>query len=114
NNSNRRDNLLDKYGAERIKSSMKVIIFKQICAKLRFDTRASENKKDPIDQEEIIFEKFITNCKIHYTSSDIIIIDKQLATFHNWCKFIMYIRVYLVSNVQKFGPYVMPKTQLAL
>lgn len=90
-NQYRREYWSDEYGIPKIKASMPLSRFEQICAKLRFDIRNTRNTSDRLAPIRIVFGSFVQNCMRNYTPSEQVTIDEQLVTFRGRCKFRMYI-----------------------
>ena len=87
----RREYWSEEYGIKALKDSMTITRFEEISRVLRFDIRSERNQRDPIGPIQIVFQKFIENCKSNYIPSHQMTVDEQLVTFKGRCRFRMFI-----------------------
>ena len=80
-----------KYGQALIYNTMSLKLFESISSNLRFDIKNKRDKNDKLAPIRLIWDKFISNCKLNYVPSDQMTIDEQLVTFRGRCGFKMFI-----------------------
>lgn len=92
----------DGTGIEYFRLTMSASRFKFLLRALRFDdksTREERLKTDNLAAVRTMFDRFVDNCKKHYSPSEYVTVDEMLEAFRGRCRF----RQYIPSKPAKYG-----------
>nr|XP_023022605.1 piggyBac transposable element-derived protein 4-like [Leptinotarsa decemlineata] len=83
----------DESGIELFRTTMSLQRFYILLQSLRFDNKHNRDQRKEIDKLAPIigiFEKFVDNCKIHYSPSEYLTVDEKLEPFRGRVSFLQY------------------------
>lgn len=92
-----------QHGAPLYRATMNEQRFNYLLRCLAFDDVRTRKEREPANRFALLFgdlfQKFVENCKKHYTPGDTMTIDEQLLAFRGNCPF----RMYIPKKPSKYG-----------